>query len=200
MTTAQIAASYDRIACFWCGPDFDQNNGIAAHQRALTFLAGRGAALDMGCGSSGRIMDLLLEAGLQVEGLDISGEMLRLARQRHPQLVFHHADICEWTAPHLYDFISAWDSLWHVPLPQQHAVLMKLLSALTPGGVLIFSAGGLEKADEKQNSAMGVPMYHATLGTPRILALTQEAGCTLRHLEFDQWPEPHLCVIVQRPA
>jgi hypothetical protein len=45
-----------------------------------------------------------------------------------------------------------------------------------------------------------VPMYHATLGTPQILAAIQESGSVLRHLEFDQWPEMHLCVIVQRPA
>lgn len=202
MNPGQIAASYDCIADQWAGPGFDRGNGAAAHRRALAFLADSesGTALDVGCGSSGRVVDLLLEAGLQVEGLDISREMLRLAQERHPQLVFHHADICDWSPPHDYCFISAWDSIWHVPLARQRAVLGKLLGALAPGGVFIFSAGGLEEAGETQNATMGVPMYHATLGTRQMLAVIHETGCALRHLEFDQWPELHLCVIVQRPA
>jgi hypothetical protein len=97
-----------------------------------------------------------------------------------------------------YDFISAWDSVWHVPLASQEAVWTKLLSSLSPGGVMILSSGGLDEAGEVQNAHMGVPMYHATPGLPALCRLIAEAACIIRHLEYDQWPEKHLVVVVQR--
>jgi 2-polyprenyl-3-methyl-5-hydroxy-6-metoxy-1,4-benzoquinol methylase len=198
MSPAEVAQSYDVLAPQWAGPDFHRDNGISQHLRALQFIAQSGKALDVGCGSSGRFIDLLMERGFEVEGLDISAEMIRLARQRHPQIVFHHADLVEWTPPQAYDFISAWDSVWHVPLTSQEAVWTKLLHALAPDGVLILSTGGLDEAGEVQNAHMGVPMYHATPGLPALCRLIAEAGCVIRHLEYDQWPEKHVVVVVQR--
>jgi SAM-dependent methyltransferase len=198
MTPEDVAASYDRIARFWGGPAFDRAHGIAPHERALRFGTGRGAALDVGCGGSGRIIDLLRARGYAVEGLDLSREMLRLAKRRHPDVRFYRADICTWVLPKPYDFISAWDSLWHVPLAQQQAVLRKLSAGLTPGGVLIFTTGGTEHPDERHDPCLGQPMYHAALGIPHVLQVLAQAGCAVRHLEYDQYPESHVYLIAQR--
>ncbi len=198
MDPLEIAASYDRIADRWDDPRFDRRNGVAQHERALAFVTQPGTALDVGCGSSGRFIELLQGRGWQVEGVDLSGEMLRFARRRHPQVAFHHADICSWPLPRSYAFITAWDSIWHVPLARQRAVLLKLCAGLAPGGVLIFSAGGTETAGERRDAHMGVPMYHASLGIPGILEAIQAAACTLRHFEYDQMPGPHVYFIVQR--
>lgn len=198
MRPAQVAESYDRIAAKWTSPGFDRSNGMEQHKRAIGFTSRRGAALDVGCGSSGRFFDLLCSQGFAVEGLDLSPEMLRLARKAHPQVTLYQADICDWTVPKPYDFISAWDSIWHVPLQQQHTVLLKLCAALAPGGVIIFTAGGVETPSEIQDEHMGVPMYHASLGVPRICGLLAEGGCALRHFEYDQHPQSHVYFIAQR--
>jgi trans-aconitate methyltransferase len=96
METRQTANNYDQISHHWAGAEFNLKNGIAQHERALKFLGRTGAAIDVGCGSSGRIIALLLARGFEVEGLDFSGEMLALARPKHPDVLFHHADICTW--------------------------------------------------------------------------------------------------------
>lgn len=203
LTPHDTGAGYDGLAALWDSDAFPRDNGIVAHRRALAFLTppegGRHRrALDVGCGSSGRIIDLLLAEGFTAEGVDVSARMVDLARHRHPDVVIHLADVCVWPLPHRYDFISAWDSLWHVPLPAQEPLLRKLLGALTPGGVCIFTLGGLDAAEEKTDSAMGPLMYYATLGIPRTLAVLAEAGCVCRHLEYDQLPEPHVYLIAQR--
>lgn len=200
MEPHEIAESYDQLADHWASDKFNRENGVAAHRLAMRFLDAPNTALDVGCGSSGRIIDLLLAEGLKVEGLDISEEMTRLARNRHPQTRFHHADILEWEPPHSYDFITAWDSIWHIPLTQQEAVIRKLCDHLTDGGVLIFTAGGTDSASEVTNPCTGtdVPLYHATLGIPKLLHLIDECKCVCRHLEFDQWPEKHLHLVVQK--
>lgn len=198
MTPEQVAASYDQIAAIWNSPEFHRVNGLAQHERALKFVAHKGTALDVGCGSSGRFIDLLLSKGFQVEGVDISSEMLQLAKLRHPDVTFHQADICHWTLPHSYDFISAWDSIWHVPLAAQPAVLQKLCAGLSPGGVLLFTTGGVDHPGEQVNSAMGVPMYHAAPGITETLQILTAANCTCRHLEYDQHPELHVYIVAQK--
>ena len=176
MDPQDVARSYDRIAHRWDGDDFPRESGVAQHERAVAFTDLRGPALDIGCGSSGRIIDLLLTHGFSPEGLDLSSGMLERARRRHPEVVFHQADIREWPFPRSYDFISAWDSIWHVPLDDQEPVLRRLLAGLAPGGVAIFTLGGTDAASEITNSHMGPPMYHATLGIPRTLEIVAEAG------------------------
>jgi 2-polyprenyl-3-methyl-5-hydroxy-6-metoxy-1,4-benzoquinol methylase len=198
MKPSEIASSYDQLAEQWQSDRFARHDGIAQHERALAFLKRKRHALDVGCGSSGRFIDLLSSHGFAVEGLDVSRRMIELARQRHPGVTFHHADICEWNLPRQYDFISAWDSIWHVPLAQQEAVLEKLLQGLTPGGVCIFTTGGLDAPGEKTDSAMGPRMYYSVLGIPKTLKALAQAGCACRHLEYDQYPELHVYLIAQR--
>lgn len=197
MTPADVANSYDRIAERWLSAELSRN-GIAQHERALAFVESKRFALDIGCGCSGRFIDLLTKHAFRVEGVDISERMVQLARQRHPEVVFRRADICEWRFPRQYDFISAWDSVWHVPLAWQDSVLRKMLEGLAPGGVCIFTTPGLDTPSEKIDFAMGPQMCHSGLGIPRTLELLAETGCVCRHLEYDQYPELHLYVIVQR--
>jgi 2-polyprenyl-3-methyl-5-hydroxy-6-metoxy-1,4-benzoquinol methylase len=198
MTPDEVGRSYDELAEHWASHKFPRENGIAQHERAVAFVKTRRRALDIGCGSSGRIVDFMLAHGFAVEGVDVSQRMIEWAKRAHPDVVFHHADIREWHPSGSYDFISAWDSVWHVPLADQEPTLMKILSALAPGGVLIFTTGGLDEPSEKVDSAMGPPIYYSLLGIPRTLAVLNEAGCVLRHLEYDQYPELHVYLIAQR--
>ncbi len=197
MKPADVASSYDQLAERWVSLEHSQN-GIPQHERAIALLDRKGCALDIGCGSSGRIINLLQKHSFKVEGVDISERMIELARQRHPDVTFYCADVCELKLPRQYDLISAWDSIWHVPLAEQRPVLKKIMEALTPEGVFIFTAPGIDVPTEKVDSAMGPEMYYSSLGIPQILELVAETGCVCRHLEYDQYPELHLYLIVQR--
>lgn len=199
MTPEETAIAYNQIAQHWDCSAFNRENGVAQHERALRFLSNFGAALDIGCGSSGRIISLLQRhCFTEVEGLDISKEMLRRARRHHPRGSFYLADICAWHFPKDYDFISAWDSIWHVPLRFQLEVLRKILGGLAPGGVVIFTTGGVEFPEEVTNPCFGIPLYHAAPGIPAILRTLEESGCSCRHLEYDQYPERHVYIVAQR--
>jgi SAM-dependent methyltransferase len=197
MKPADVAASYDQIADRWDRLE-QSDNGILQHERAIALVDQRRFALDIGCGSSGRFVSLLMRHSFQVEGVDISEHMVASARQRHPDVTFYRADICEWELPRQYDLISAWDSVWHVPLEDQRAVLKKIMEGLTPGGVFIFTTPGLDVPSEKVDSAMGPEMYYSGLGIPETLEVVAGARCICRHLEYDQYPELHLYLIVQR--
>lgn len=194
----EIGRAYDELTHLWTSPDFNRNDGIQQHLRAIAFAKNKGAALDVGCGCSGRIIDLMLAEGYSPEGIDVSNGMLKLAETRHPNITFHHADICKWVIPKHYDLISAWDSIWHVPLSLQAPVLLKLFAALNRGGICIFTAGGLDNADEHCDAAMGREVYYSTLGVNGFLDVISQSGCICRHFEYDQQPELHSYFIVQK--
>lgn len=164
----------------------------------MQFLKTYQQALDAGCGGNGRLTDFLLAQGFDVEGVGVSQRMVELTRKRHPEVRFYHADLCRWELPRKYDLITAWDSIWHVPLADQPPLLQKLCDGLNPGGVLVFTIGGTDQPDEVHDAHMGVPMYTATLGIPWTLSLLAENGCVCRHLEYDQYPELHVYIIAQK--
>ncbi|MFO0799426.1 MAG: GNAT family N-acetyltransferase [Gemmataceae bacterium] len=195
MTPEQVAASYDQIADQWVDVS---TYGFAQVERAVAFVQRKGVALDVGCGT-GRLMGLLNKHGFRTDGMDVSPAMLALARERCPEARLFHADIGRWEPPEAYDLILAWDSVWHVPLAEQAAVLTKQCRGLAAGGVLVFTTGGTDGPDERRDSHMGPPMYHATLGIPTTLRVLADAGCVCRHLEYDQHPESHVYVIAQKP-
>ncbi len=198
MKPTDIGTAYDQITHLWTSEKFNRSNGIQQHERALAFIKNRGNALDVGCGCTGRFIDLLQCSGFSPEGVDISSEMINLAKTRHPDITFHHQDICEWNLPKQYDFITAWDSIWHVPLNQQASMLTKLMKGLTSKGVLIFSCGGVDEAGDHTDDFMGPEVYYSTLGVTGFMELISSQGCICRHFEYDQYPEMHSYFIVQK--
>ena len=186
MTPEQVAASYDQIADRWL---YLSTYGFAQIERAIAFVKRKGVALDVGCGA-GRCFDLLARHGFTTDGIDSSPAMIALARHRHPDARLFHSDICRWELPLSYDLIVAWDSVWHVPLDRQEMILTKLCRGLSAGGVLVFSTGGTDAPEEKRDSCMGPPMYHATLGIPKTLQVLAEAGCICRHSNTTSTPKP----------
>ncbi len=197
MQPSEIAESYDSIAHQWLAPHLE-TNGIRQHEQAIKFRPRGGLALDVGSGCNGHFIRLLQNHGYKVEGLDISAQMVALARARHPDVTFHHVDVCEWMPAQQYDFITAWDSIWHVPQDCSASVLRKLCAALTAGGVLIWTTGGIDQPGEKRDSYMGPPMYYSVLGIPKTLQTVTEAKCVCRHLEYDHLPEKHIFLIAQK--
>ena len=198
MRPEEIGRSYDALAEAWQERMRTSTYGVASFERALRFVAPGGHALDIGCGSSSRLVDLLTAKGLEVEGIDVSEKMIALARVQRPALSFWRADICTWTLPRKYDFIAAYDSIWHLPLAEQEPVMRKICAGLKPGGVFLFTTAGLDEPAEKSDSNMGVPAHYSLLGLPRTLEFLAELGCVCRHLEYDQYPAMHLVVIAQK--
>lgn len=200
MEPKKIAEAYNTISHLWERDGFDSSNGIEQHTRAIAFAKKRGYALDVGCGCSDRIIDLLSRNGFRPEGLDLSSEMLNIIRHKQPSVTFHQLDIVECELTEHYDFISAWDSLWHVPLARQEQVLEKLINALNVGGVCIFSCGALDEPGEHTNTDMGPEVYYATLGIQGYLHAIERSGSVCRHFELDQYPELHAYFVVQKLA
>lgn len=123
---------------------------------------------------------------------------IRVGDARNPNTTFHHADVCEWMPTKQYNFITAWDRIWHVPLDRNESVLRRLCGALTSGGGFIWTTGGLDGPEDKRDSNMGPPLYYSVLGISKTLQTIADAGCICRHLEYDQFLEKHVYLIAQK--
>lgn len=200
MKPEETGLHYDQIALSWQKRHIHSSYGIAALERAIRFVENKSSALDIGCGSSGRFIEVMIQHGFTPTGVDISAGMIALARQRHPEANFYVANICTWNFPRAYDLISAWDSTFHLPLIEQHPVLKKRCHGLNPGGILLFTCGGTLGTEEISGGFEDQSFDYSTLGVNEFLRLLIEFGCTCKHLEYDQYPENHVCIIAQKPT
>src|SRR5689334_10199369 len=57
--------------------------------------------LDVACGTGGHLP--MLQQFYHVEGLDLDAQMLSMARQRHPGVVFHQANLLDFELGRQYD-------------------------------------------------------------------------------------------------
>lgn len=93
--------------------------------------------LEIGCGT-GTFARRLAERSEHVLALDLSPEMIRLARERssqNPNIEFQLADILERSLPaESFDCIASIATLHHLPLAE---VLRRMKAALKSGGVLL---------------------------------------------------------------
>ena len=105
MKPKDTGKAYNTITHLWERDGFDNNNGIEQHKRAIAFTNSRGNALDVGCGCSDRIINLLSENGFSPEGVDVSSDMLALMKEKKPSLNFYHEDIVAWELTKKYEGI-----------------------------------------------------------------------------------------------
>jgi SAM-dependent methyltransferase len=105
-------------------------------------------ALDVGCGT-GQFARLLAERVKHVDAVDVSDDVLALARERSAHVHNLHLRTADITTDDIgreaYDFVSCLMCIHHVPF---EPALEKLAAAVRPGGVLaVLGLGRLDPID-----------------------------------------------------
>lgn len=117
---------------------------LLARLRAAGFT--RGTVVDLGCGS-GIWAAELLAAGYDVVGVDVSAELLAMARRRAPAATFVQASLWEVELPRCVAVTAISEILSYAYDPQGGpdalpALLRRIRAALEPGGLLLFDVLG----------------------------------------------------------
>lgn len=129
----QAALVYDRIA----GPYAKAFSRPSEYiDEFLALLPKNAKVLDVGCGV-GVDSGYMTSRGFSVIGLDLSKEMLKLARQKFPQIDFRQQDMRELNFPfNFFDGILASCSLIHIPKKDVHRALKRFHQILKKDGVI----------------------------------------------------------------
>jgi ubiquinone/menaquinone biosynthesis C-methylase UbiE len=93
--------------------------------------------LDVGCGTGGHFP--FLKEWYLAEGLDIDENMLQVARQRHPEIVFHQGNMVNFKLDKQYDAITCLFSAigYVMNVANLQSVLKTFEIHTKPGGVVV---------------------------------------------------------------
>jgi ubiquinone/menaquinone biosynthesis C-methylase UbiE len=159
---AQVQALFDSLALQY----------VHSRERELSFLMQKRLVLEMLGGVGGRILEVgcgpavmapdLAAMGLEVHGVDVSGEMVRRARERmagHPLQQRCHFALGDFErlqySDGFFDAVLAMGVLEY--LPQYGPALRSAARVLKPGGIAVFTVPNLASA------------YHATRSVSQAL-------------------------------
>jgi SAM-dependent methyltransferase len=175
-TYAIVAESYDGVV-----PPIDEDLEDRALLTAFADLVladGGGPVADLGCGT-GRATAYLAAAGLDVSGIDLSPEMLAVARRDHPGLRFSQGSLLGLDLPDggLAGAL-AWYSIIHTPPERLPEVCAELFRVLRPGGHLQlgFHVGDRRHHRTEGYGHEGFELDIYWLPVERVCALVTEAG------------------------
>jgi SAM-dependent methyltransferase len=156
----------------------------------LGVVHGTSKALDFGCGV-GRLTQALAHHYEQVDGVDISPEMIRQARQyNHPRCTFHtnpHPDLRMYLDG-TFDLVYTWIVLQHMPQHYQEVYVKDFIRILKPEGVAMFE---LPDGPDYQHPDQWLSMYCTS--RPTVVQWLDEANADLRDVELIPEPSQWTC-------
>jgi SAM-dependent methyltransferase len=184
---AAQAWAFDRIGEHYDEAFPHKDGQLAAGEWLLERLAPGARVLDAGCGTGIPTARQLIEAGHKVTGLDISEEMLRLARRDVPEAEFRYLDIADLDQS-LGDFaaVVAFFSLLMLPRAEIPSVLTKIHHLLEPDGYLLLSMVEAD-LDDTPIHFLGSPIRVTGYIRDELRQLVTAAGfevLDLRHLSY----------------
>ncbi|MFG1929307.1 class I SAM-dependent methyltransferase [Mycobacterium sp. NPDC048908] len=142
---------------------------------------GGGPVADVGCGP-GYVTRYLNDAGVEAFGIDLSPEMIAIARRDHPGLRFEVGTMTDLDlADNSVAGVLAFWSVIHVPDDAVPGVFEQFCRVLRPGGPLLV---GFHVGDETQHTSKGytgrpinVNSYHRP--PSRVADWLRDAGFTI---------------------
>jgi ubiquinone/menaquinone biosynthesis C-methylase UbiE len=148
--TEELRAAHDVLAEFYADRLAGALDRMPADRAVLglfcelTLAAGLGTGVgDVGCGT-GRLEPYLAARGLSPRGIDLSPEMIRVARRDHPGFDFEVADLRELPFEDAsLAGVVCWYSLMYLAPSDRPAAFGELARVVKPGGYLVtaFKAG-----------------------------------------------------------
>jgi SAM-dependent methyltransferase len=117
---------------------------VAAADWLIGSLAAGSRVLDLGCGTGVPTARQLADAGFDVVGVDLSGGMVKLAREYVPGATFHQLDLADLRpgGPRdlgRFDAVAAFFSLLMLPRAEIPLALLTVRHLLVPGGLFVLS-------------------------------------------------------------
>lgn len=149
------------------------------------------SVLDLGCGN-GALTKALQDKGYLVKGLDASGELLSIAKEKYPDIDFIQGDAADFTLPEPVDVVFS-NAVFHwINKDRQQDMLQCVHNVLNENGQFVFEFGG-HGNNQKIHSALAetfseygycyeMPFYFPTIGEYAVML--ENAGFGVQYAKY----------------
>ena len=174
--------SYNANAKAYAGKFMEYAPYVSQVNEFAKFLAPDDEVLDVGCGPGNVAKQLLAAKPLKITGIDLSGEMVRLAAANVPTGKFLCQDIRQAEFPsRQFDAVILSFSIVHLNDAEAYALLRKAGSWLKDKGVLYLSFMAGKKAGFEQTSFSQDPIYFKYFNRDEVERFLSRQGVTVFH-------------------
>ena len=184
----------------------------------ISQLPSESRVLDVGCGTGKPVCELLVNAGLDVEGIDITPTMIDIAEAQVPSGRFEVADGRTWEpsagAEQFDGIISCFAFIAGVSQDDIRNLFPRIYRWLRPGGFFVFGTVPMDM-EHVHIKWLGYDVVGSSLGPEQILEAIQKAGFAIEKQERekylpkgaevgickpeDVWEEDHLFFCCSKP-
>lgn len=188
--------SYDAVAAAYAETVAPRLDGMPFERALFAAFAelvragGNGSVADVGCGP-GHVTALLYQLDLDAFGIDLSPEMVALARRSYPRVRFEEGSMLALDLPDAsLGGLLAYYSIIHIPWERRPEVFAEFHRVLAPGGLLML---GFQIGDERGHRTEA---YGKAVSLDWYRQRPDEVAGLLREVGFEMWmtavrePEP----------
>jgi cyclopropane fatty-acyl-phospholipid synthase-like methyltransferase len=179
-----VREGYDKVASAYLASRDRLKSGKYI-QQLLKYLPKNSIILDLGCGAGVPVDDVLLKAGHQVIGLDISREQIKLAGKLCPRGQFIVGDIQDLEmGQYEVQAVVSFYTIFHVSRNKQQDLLEVMASFLPKGGMMLVTMG--DREFEGAHDLHGAPMWSSQFGTTKNRKMVESVGFRIITDELDR--------------
>lgn len=186
-----------------CAKNYSENRDLFRNNKYLDSLADKlptkAKILDIGCGSGVPIDKYLQSKNFEITGVDISEEMIRLAKENFPSGNYLVGDMEKIDFPaSSFDAIVSFYAIFHTPRERHLKLLKKIRTLLVNSGYLLITMGASEW-EGTENDFHGSKMYWSHYGREKNIQLVKKAGFEIIYETIDtSGDEKHLIIFAQK--
>ena len=161
MNQQDVIAFFDRLAPGW-DADMIRDDGIITTILDHAGICASMDVLDVACGTGVLFPDYLQRNVGSLTAVDISPEMVKIARSKFPQVTVLCGDVQTVDFGRQFDAIMIYNAFPHFPEPE--ALIATLSGLLKPGGTLTIAHGmsraAIDRHHEGSASKVSVGLMH----------------------------------------
>lgn len=162
----KIKAFFDELASSWDEKNADSDGAKKIVKQFKESIAGK-SVLDVGCGTGVLYPYLQRTKAKSITAIDISDEMIKLARDKYPEGNFLCKDVLELESKEKFDTIIMYNVYPH--LMKKKKLVDKVSSLLNENGVFIVAHGSSKDTINSHHSS------HAMEISRKLLKAEEEA-------------------------
>ncbi|MFH2085214.1 MAG: class I SAM-dependent methyltransferase [bacterium] len=197
MQTSAVRDGYNRIARQYLN-DRARLKSDKYVRQLLKYLPKNSTILDLGCGAGVPVDEILLKAGHQIIGIDISSEQIKLTRKKCPGGDFIVGDIRNLKGEeYKVQAVVSFYTLFHIPRNEHQKMLKIFANYLDKNGMLLITMG--DREFEGKHVLHGEPMWSSQYGTVKNRRMVEAAGFRILLDEIDSsGGERHQVILGQK--